>query len=133
MKKMNTHATFGVLCLVIGLFALLVYLNIISSPQAQFPYGKLPVLSFSLVFLIIGSYLIFYRKKPKSKTLPNIFGLAIFILIPIHIIIYKDHANLSFYEFLISDWLWIILALMFDAVLIYIIAYSIKQKNKVIS
>lgn len=128
----------GVLCLLVGIFSILVYFNVIPSEEESFDYGRLLVFFVSISFAVMGIYIISYNLNKKivhsvfSKIFFIIFSLS--MLMALHIVAYVEYLKISsFYDIFINNrWFLFILIIIFDLIFIYAIVYSLIKilKNK---
>ena len=81
----------GVVCVIIGIFLLLVSADVIRSADNSFSAGRLPVFLFALDFIIIGIIMIFAPGKKEPATFKGkimAISFFIFFLIPFHMVEY---------------------------------------------
>lgn len=121
-----------VICIILGIFIILISLFLPKSFDESFRYGRFVAFVASFVFLGIGIYLTYF----KLYGIPPKWIRAIFLFIMFAVLFfsfnsvgYKDYVKgeLSF-----SDGLLIVLIdLLFFFAIVYIIYWAIKDKSKI--
>lgn len=126
----------GILSLMVGIFLLLVYFNIIFSQENQFNYGRIPIFFVGIAFSLVGVYIIWYNKNPKivETYIAKIFGLIFYlsILAPFHIVLYEDYLNqnIPLFNFILKEVVAVFTIGVFDLILIFIILHFIYKRFK---
>lgn len=127
----------GIICVIVGVFYILVYFNIIPSQDTSFSYlDRLPVLFVSIAFADIGIYMVWLIVNPKisKSTIPRVFMVifSLSLLTAFHIVAYDIYKNTPsvFNELLSGYWLMLLLIAIFDLIFIYAVIYFFYKKLK---
>lgn len=131
MSKTPPKMWLGMLGLLVGIFLILVYFNIIPSQEKISDYDRLIILFISISFAVVGIYIISYNINKKiinsifSKITFFMFSLS--MLIAFHIAAYIEYLRInSFYDiFLNNRWVLFLILAIFDLIFIYVIVYSL--------
>jgi hypothetical protein len=94
----------GIIMILFGIFFSLVFFNLIPSPEISSEYGSIPVLFVALFFLMFGIISFFnerLRKINEAYRRVLFLVLLILLLVPFHIILFKDK-DINYQYFLLA-------------------------------
>ena len=118
-----------------GLLFLFIYSGVIKMSESSTQYGNLPILFISIMFLFVGMYLSacnlgFKLKKNSLSAKVCLFIFLTLLLVPFHIVLYKEYIEYSLYNLIAKNWLSFIVIPLFDIVALVLLGsifYDIKK------